>query len=75
MSKTISASEAREKFSEITDSVAYTGESFIIVKNGKQIARLVPITPEKPRVDPNLEADLKEFEDQYQDALTELANR
>ena len=47
MTSTISASEARNNFSEIINRVQYQGESIIIEKQGKAVAKIVAITEKK----------------------------
>ncbi len=74
MPKTISAAEARRRFAEITDEVRMGKESYSIVRHGKEVARLVPPSGNiDPEVDPNLEADMKAFFDQYGDVMEKLA--
>jgi prevent-host-death family protein len=43
MPKTISATTVRDNFAEIINRVTYTGEEFIIAKQGKPVARITPI--------------------------------
>jgi len=43
MEKTISATEAVRKFSEILNSIKYKGESYTIVRGGKKVASLSPV--------------------------------
>jgi prevent-host-death family protein len=48
MEKTVSATEAVRKFSEILNSVRYRGESFTIIRGGKPVASISPVeTPSK----------------------------
>lgn len=57
MTSTISASEAQNKFSEIINRVQYKGESIIIEKQGKAVAKIVAIaekTEEKKQFNPPL---------------------
>jgi prevent-host-death family protein len=42
MSKTVKASEFKAKCLQLMDQVAETGETVIITKHGKPVARLVP---------------------------------
>jgi len=43
MEKTVSATEAVRKFSEILNSIRYRGESYTIVRGGKPIASISPV--------------------------------
>ena len=43
MEKTISATEAVRKFSEILNSIKYRGESYTIVRGGKKVASICPV--------------------------------
>ncbi|MDI6763845.1 MAG: antitoxin [Thermodesulfobacteriota bacterium] len=43
MEKTISATEAVRKFSEILNSIKYKGESYTIVRGGKKVASICPV--------------------------------
>lgn len=45
MEKTVSATQAVRKFSEILNSVRYRGESYTIVRGGKPIASISPVDP------------------------------
>lgn len=40
----ISATEAARRFSEILDAVEHRGESFVIVRKGRPVARMGPTT-------------------------------
>lgn len=40
----ISATEAARRFSEILDAVEHRGESFVIVRKGRPVARMEPAT-------------------------------
>ena len=53
--ETMSAKEARQKFSEILK-MAEAGETVLITRRGRQIARLVPSAEPKRRVLPDLTA-------------------
>ena len=44
MSKKISATEAVRKFSEILSHVKYQGNSFTVVRGGKPVASIMPVT-------------------------------
>jgi prevent-host-death family protein len=41
--KTISVAEAKKRFSDLLGRVAYGGETFVIARRGRPIARLVPL--------------------------------
>jgi prevent-host-death family protein len=43
MEKTINATEAVRKFSDILNSVKYQGESYTIVRGGKPVALISPV--------------------------------
>jgi len=43
MEKTISATEAVRRFSEILNSIKYRGDSYTIVRNGKPVASICPV--------------------------------
>lgn len=82
MTKLITAAEARKRFGELVDRVAYSGDTFEITKYGKPAGvTLHRSRPQKNHdskdrhVDPELERDLKEFEEQYHQALNELSKR
>jgi antitoxin (DNA-binding transcriptional repressor) of toxin-antitoxin stability system len=44
MRKTISATEAVRKFSEILSHVNYKGDSYTVVRGGKAVASISPVT-------------------------------
>jgi antitoxin (DNA-binding transcriptional repressor) of toxin-antitoxin stability system len=46
MEKTISATEAVRKFSEILSSIKYKGDRYVILRGGKPVAAIGPIDPE-----------------------------
>lgn len=64
--KTISATKARNNFSELLNLVSYKGEKFIINRKGKPIAALVP----KAVIKKNWE---RATEDSPEDILQQLA--
>jgi antitoxin (DNA-binding transcriptional repressor) of toxin-antitoxin stability system len=43
MEKTISATEAVRKFSEILNSIKYRGDCYTIVRGGKRVASICPV--------------------------------
>ena len=47
MSKTIAAERFKAQCLALLDRVARTGESFVITKHGKPIAKLVPVARER----------------------------
>ncbi len=47
MEKVVSATEAVRNFSDILNSVRYQGESYTIMRGGKPIASLSPVSPLK----------------------------
>lgn len=42
--RAVSVAEAKRSLSELLSRVAYRGESIVIAKRGKPVARLVPVT-------------------------------
>jgi len=49
MSKTVKASEFKAKCLQLMDEVAASGETVIITKHGKPVARLVPAAAPAPK--------------------------
>lgn len=47
MKHTIAATEARNKFFEILNAVMHKGEEFVVEKDGKPAAKVIPIDEEK----------------------------
>lgn len=70
MRKTISAAEARKRFAEITDEVAFGGVEYMILKSGKPVAVIMP--PElKPKPNTNelhqwLDAITEEYREDFE---------
>lgn len=63
--ETVSVAEAKKHFSELLGRVAYRGQSILITKRGRPMARLVPSSEREdkpPRVEGWLEADDPFFE-------------
>lgn len=74
--KTISAAEARKRFAEITDDARTKNETYIIIRHGKEIARIVPPASEgNLRINPKLKKELASVFERYDEALQELAKR
>lgn len=48
--QTITATEASRGFSDLLHRVCYGGESFVIKKGQRMMARITPVTVEKPEV-------------------------
>ena len=48
MDKTVTATEAVRDFSTILNKIKFGGETYIIKRSGKPIARILPISDEKP---------------------------
>lgn len=46
----ISATEASRRFSELLDAVEHRGETFVVVRNGRPVARVAPAPPATGRV-------------------------
>ena len=74
MIKTITVSEARARFAEITDDVSFNGTEYIVTKNDKEIARITTLT-EKTPLSEEVAQYVDEFVAEYSDALQELAHR
>ncbi len=72
MQKIISTADARKRFAEITDAVAFQGDEYIILKNGKEVAKLVPANTETA-VSPDLKAWIEDFSDSFTEDLQTLA--
>ncbi|MGC1401799.1 MAG: type II toxin-antitoxin system prevent-host-death family antitoxin [Thermodesulfobacteriota bacterium] len=45
MDKIISATKAAREFSELLNSVKFKAEAYVIERNGKPLARIIPISP------------------------------
>jgi len=43
MSKTLTVSEASRSFSDLINRVRYQGESAVLLKNGKPVAKIIPV--------------------------------
>ncbi len=62
MEKTISATEAVRKFSEILNSIKYRGDCYTIVRGGKKVASICPVEiPLKERTLSELKTLLKDI--------------
>lgn len=48
--RTMKASEFKAKCLEVMDTVARTGDSVVLTKRGKPVAKLCPITPPRPSI-------------------------
>lgn len=48
MNTTVTAMEARKRFGEILNSAYYRGESTVIERKGKPIAKVVPVLSDMP---------------------------
>ncbi len=74
--KTISTAEARKRFAKITEEVRLEKTTYVIVRYGKEIARLTPPhTKMTPRIRPELKKELSSLFERYDEALKTLANR
>jgi prevent-host-death family protein len=49
MSRDISATEAARRFSDVLDAVEHDGESFVVHRRGRAVARLSPAGPSSGR--------------------------
>lgn len=45
MAERIHASEAARRFSDLVNRTRYRGESFIVVRNGEEVCRMLPPDP------------------------------
>lgn len=48
MKTSITATEAARRFSDLLSRVRYRGESFVIVRNGEDVAKLAAVESRKP---------------------------
>jgi prevent-host-death family protein len=46
MTKTMNALECKEKFHSVVDEVAESGETVVVMGNGRPVARIQPYTPD-----------------------------
>lgn len=74
MTKTISATEARKYFAQITNEVMYSHLEYHVVKHGKLGVKIIPATLKK-NLDPNLKKHLQKFKNRYDYDLKKLAER
>mgnify|MGYP000045828865 CR=1 FL=1 len=56
---TITAREANQRFSELLSKVETEGQSFVVTKHGRPIARIIPVETEKKTLTPEQEAALE----------------
>lgn len=77
MTKTISSSEARKRFAEIIDEVQKNKTSYSVIRHGKAVLTIGPPNSANmsDSIDPQFDTDLKEFVEEYREALTELAKQ
>lgn len=64
MPQIVSATYARNNFSEILGLVTYRGSEFVVEKKGKRVARLIP---EKPKKTMNKQLSEKEVQELLED--------
>lgn len=74
MTQTISIAEARKHFAEITNQVAFQGKEFLILKNGKEVAKLVAPNA-TTTTSPDLKAWLDDFAKTNEEDLQALASQ
>lgn len=72
MVKTISISEAQKKFGHITEEVLKMGLEHEVIKDGKPIVKIIPVSL-SVRLRPALEKRLEKFEKRYDYDLKKLA--
>ena len=73
MPKTLSVAETRRRLAEVLGRVYYTSEEFIVARNGKPIARIVPYAA--PAADhPRTLADVKGWLDPKDNFFQALAS-
>lgn len=66
----------RSKIAQISDEVQFKGIKYVVLKNGKPALEISPSAKSRNlNVDPALEKDLKEFEQEYGKLLRDLADR
>jgi prevent-host-death family protein len=76
MATTLSLSEARRRLSEITEETRLNGEEFIILKNGKEAARIMPPgtpSPATEAISPEFYERLRGFSDRFSHDLELLS--
>lgn len=61
MPQVVSATYARNNFSEILGLVTYRGSEFVVEKKGKRVARLIPEKPQKTMNKQLSEKEIKEL--------------
>lgn len=64
MKHTIAATEARNKFFEILNAVMHKGEEFVVEKDGKPAAKVIPIDEERKSPE-EIDRILKEMRDVF----------
>jgi prevent-host-death family protein len=67
MLKQVNLEEAKARFSELIDQ-AEKGRSIIIARNGRPVAKLVPLSARRPKIKPGFARDL--LSEAQVDALT-----
>jgi prevent-host-death family protein len=67
MVKQVNIAKAKAQFSDLVEQ-AEKGRSIIIARNGRPVAKLVPLIEKRPKVKPGFARDL--LSDQQVDALT-----
>lgn len=72
MIKTISVTEAQKKFGHIADEILKTGLGYEVIKDGKPIVKIIPISL-GVKLRPALEKRLEKFEKRYDYDLKKLA--
>ncbi|MEV7617523.1 type II toxin-antitoxin system Phd/YefM family antitoxin [Streptomyces sp. NPDC089799] len=60
MSKEVGIEEARKILGDLVNEVRYSGADVILTRNGKPVARLVPLAPVEMEPDPEPEGDTYE---------------
>lgn len=72
MTKTISISEVRKHFADISDEVEYKGTSYTVLKNGKPSIRISPALV-TPKISPRLRKHMDRFMTKYDKDFRKLA--
>lgn len=72
MPKTISISEVRKRFADISDEVEFKGTSYTVLKNGKPSIRISPATV-KAKMSPRLREHMEQFMTKYDKDFRKLA--
>jgi prevent-host-death family protein len=73
MNKSVSISELRQQIAQITDEVSLKGATFVLVKNGKPVAKISPVDT-NPELSPEFAKLVNEVFAEYKSDLSRLAD-